>query len=138
MSTTETLVGWNLNSDHPLSQAKYQPIARTPLVVLENKFTFLIQKCVYLIKVRVSQSSHWWERGILGSQDNTHITKIQPGPLTRKRTAVYSFLQITNHGLCSDSGIRDHFTFCKTFQHAILNTTTSHSRQLRIHSNFPC
>lgn len=106
MSKTETLVGWNLNSDHPLSQAKYQPTANTPLVVLETKFTFLIQKCAYLIKVRISQSSHWWEQAVSGFQDNTHITRIQPGSLLRKWNAINCFLQTTNYRLCSASGVR--------------------------------
>lgn len=72
-------------------------------MVLEIKFTFLIQKCACLIKVRISQSSHWWEQAILGSQDNTYITKIQSGSLTRKGIAMCFFLQTTNYRLCSDS-----------------------------------
>lgn len=56
--------------------------------------------------------------------NNTHITKTQPGSLTRKGIAMCSFLQVTNYGLLPRFWNKDHFTLCKIFQRAILNTAT--------------
>lgn len=137
MSKAETLVGWNLNSDHPLSRAKHQPTANTPWWWWKPNSHSWFKKCAYLIKVRISQSSHWWEQAILGFQDNTHITRTQPGSLTRKGIAMYFFLQTTNYRLCSDSGIRITLLSAKLFNNAILNTATSHSHQLCESTTFP-